>query len=58
MEKSEDPEIRYDLLSDTAVEFLASIAAAINQTTSSTDQLRVMMRSLQLVKQSGIQERT
>lgn len=58
MEKSEDPQIRFDLLPDSAVEFLASIAAAITQTTSSTNQLRVVMRSLQLEKQSRIQERT
>jgi hypothetical protein len=58
MEKSEDPQIRFDLLPDSVVEFLASIAAAITQTTSSTNQLRVVMRSLQLEKQSRIQERT
>jgi hypothetical protein len=58
MEKSEDPQIRFDLLPDSAVEFLASIAAAITQTTSSTNQLHVVMRSLQLEKQSRIQERT
>jgi hypothetical protein len=58
MDQSEDSQTRYDLLPDSVVEFLASVAAAINQTTSRTNQLRVVLRSLQLERQSRIQERT